>query len=52
MLLVGDITRPLLVLSTTTNICGGAQSNVVNMHFVPELRPEVVRDISKISSSS
>ena len=36
----------LLVLSVTTNIWGGVQSNVVNLHFVSEVRPEVVRDIS------
>ena len=34
MLLVGDIARSLLVLSPTTNIWGGAQSNVVSVHFV------------------
>ena len=45
MLLVGDIARKLLVLSATTNIWGGAQSNVVNLHFVSEVRKEVVRDI-------
>ena len=51
---VGDIERSLLVLPATTDICGGAQSitgfatlkNAVNLHFVSEVRPEIVRDIS------
>ena len=34
---VGDIARSLLVLST----------NVLSLHFVSEVRPEVVRDISR-----
>ena len=32
--------------SAKTNIWGGGQSNVVNLHFVSEVSPEVVRDIS------
>ena len=32
--------------SATTNIVGGAQSSVGNLHFVSEVSPEVVRDIS------
>ena len=46
MFLVGDIAKSLLVFWATTNIWGGAQSNVVNLHSVSEVRPEVVRDIS------
>ena len=46
MPLVRDIARPLLVLLATTNILGGSQSNDVNLHFVSEVRPEVVQDIS------
>ena len=45
ILLVGDIARTLLALSAITNIWGRAQSNVVNLHFVSEVGPEVFRDI-------
>ena len=45
MLLVWDIARTLLVVSAITNIWGEVQSNVVNLHFVSEVRPEVVWDI-------
>ena len=34
-----------LVLSAITNIWDRAQSNVVNLHFVSEVGPEVFRDI-------
>ena len=45
MVLVGDIAKSLLVFLATTNIWGGAQSNVINLHFVSEVRHEVVRDV-------
>ena len=47
MPLVGDIARSLLVLSATTNIWASAQSNVVKLHFVSQVRPELVRDCSR-----
>ena len=40
----GDIARSFLVLSTTTNVGSRAQRNVVNLHLVSELGPEVIRD--------
>ena len=48
MVLVGwryrEITSSFFL--ATTNIWSGTQSNVINLHFVSEVRPEVVRDIS------
>ena len=53
MLLVGyrPIARSLLILSTTTNIWGGAQGNVVNLHLFPKWGWKLFAIYLEISSS-
>ena len=53
MLLVGHrlIARSLLILSATTNIWGGAQSNVVNLHLFPKWGWKLFEIYLEISSS-